>query len=57
MPLSIIKDFKLKSDEAKLRFEKYESEKGIIIETPDQDPLAEGREILKRKYGDSKRQQ
>ena len=51
---SFTKNFELKSDDAKRRFEAYEADKGVTIRVPDRNPLEKGREILAQKFLRSK---
>lgn len=51
---SFTKDFELRSSEAKRLFKVYEAQKGVTIKIPDRDPLKKGREILARRFSNSK---
>lgn len=51
---SFTKNFELKSEEAKRRFEAYEADKGVTIKVPDRNPLEKGRELLAQKFTRSK---
>ena len=52
---SITKDFVIRSESAKRRFEAYEAEKGITIQPPKDDPLKKGRELLAQGFLSSKK--